>query len=57
MSALTDLVDQAILKYGSIFEAPEDCEEFLKIREMSPDEDKTYSFEYKERMRNRRELS
>lgn len=53
MSALTDLVDQAILKYGGILEAPEDCDEFLKIREMSPDEDKTYSFEYKERMKNR----
>ena len=53
MSALTDLVDQAILKYGSIFEAPEDCEEFLKIREMSPDKEKPDSFEYKEKVKNK----
>lgn len=54
-SELTDLIDQAILKYGSILEAPEDCEEFLKIREMSPDEEKPDSFEYKERIKNRLE--
>lgn len=52
-SELTDLIDQAILKYGSILEAPENCEEFIKIREMSPDEDKPDSFEYKERIRQR----
>ena len=48
-SELTDLIDQAVLKYGSILEAPENCEEFVKIREMSPDEEKPYSVEYKEK--------
>lgn len=52
-SELTDLIDQAILKYGSILEAPEDCEEFLKIREMSPDEEKPDSVEYKERAKSK----
>lgn len=52
-SKLTDLIDQAILKYGSILEAPEDCAEFLKIREMSPDEEKTYSVEYIEKSKKK----
>lgn len=52
-SKLTDLIDQVILKYGSILEAPKDCEEFLKIREMSPDEEKPYSAEYKEKAKKK----
>lgn len=52
-SKLTDLIDQAILKYGSILEAPENCEEFVKIREMSPHDEKPDSVEYKERAKRK----
>lgn len=52
-SELTDLIDQAILKYGSILEAPENCEEFVKIREMSPEDEKPDSVEYKERVKQK----
>lgn len=52
-SELTDLIDQAIAKYGSILDAPKDCEEFVRIRKISPDEDKPYSVEYKEKAKNK----
>lgn len=52
-SELTDLIDQAIAKYGSILDAPKDCEEFVRIRKISPDEDKPYSAEYKEKAKKK----
>lgn len=52
-SELTDLIDQAILKYGSILEAPENCEEFVKIREISPEDEKPGTVEYEERAKRK----
>lgn len=52
-SELINLVDKAIEKYGSILEAPENCEEFVKIREISPDVEKMGSVEYEEKVRRK----
>ena len=53
MATVIELVHQAIEKYGSILEAPENCEEFVKIRELSPDEDKIGSAEYNEKKKRK----
>ena len=53
MATVIELVHQAIDKYGSILEAPENCEEFLEIRELSPDEDKIGSAEYNEKKKRK----
>ncbi len=53
MATVIELVHQAIEKYGSILEAPENCEEFLEIRELSPDEDKIGSAEYNEKKKRK----
>ena len=52
-SELIDLIDQAIEKYGSILEAPENCEEFLEIREMSPETEKPGTVEYEEQVKRK----
>lgn len=46
METMNELVQQAIDKYGSILKAPENCEEFLRIREISPDTIKRGTPEY-----------
>lgn len=53
-SRLIELVNRAIKKYGSILEAPENCEEFIEIRRISPEYDKPGSIEYEERKKARK---
>lgn len=53
-SRLVELVNRAIKKYGSILEAPENCEEFIEIRRISPECDKPGSIEYEERKKARK---
>lgn len=48
-SRLIELINQAIEKYGSILEAPENCEEFVEIRRISPEKIKPGTVEYEER--------
>ena len=52
-SRLVELVDQAIEKYGSIMKAPENCEEFVEIRRISPEEIKPGTAEYEEHKKKR----
>lgn len=52
-SRLVELVDQAIEKYGSIMKAPENCEEFVEIRRISPEEIKPGTAEYEEQRKNK----
>lgn len=53
MATVIELINQAIEKYGSILEAPENCEEFVEIRRISPEELKPGSIEYEERRKAR----
>lgn len=52
-SRLIELVNKAIVKYGSILEAPENCDEFVEIRRISPDEIKPGMVEYEERVKGK----
>ena len=51
---LIELVNRAIKKYGSILEAPENCDEFVEIRRISPEELKPGSIEFEERKKARK---
>lgn len=53
MATVIELIDQAIEKYGSIMKAPENCDEFVEIRRISPEEIKPGTAEYEERKKKR----